>query len=211
MPTSAPRTLASVHDILHRLQPASLIDIGVGHGKTGVLVREFTDIWHKRYTPSQWTTRIYGVEVYEQYRNPLWDYAYDEVRVGDALQVLPELPDVDVIAALDVWEHFSPEYAADLLALCLNKADFVLICTPIVVREQGDVFGNPWERHVSRWTPKDFTGVKHRLVACTGYDWVLLLSDRKPIPYDVWRLHRRWEHLLRGWRAFRHILPHKNW
>lgn len=211
MPTSEPRTLAIVHDIILRLEPKSVIDIGVGHGKTGVLIREYTDIYHERYMPEQWQTAIYGIEVFPHYRNPLWDYAYNNVYVGDALSVLPGLPDVDLIVALDVWEHFPRDYAASLFRMAMTKARFILISTPIEVRQQGNVFGNEWERHVSSWSPADFCDVPHRLVACTGYDWVLLVSAREPIPYEVWRRHRRWEHLRRGWKAFCHLLRHRNW
>jgi len=211
MPTSEPRTLSIVHDIILRLAPRSVIDVGVGHGKTGVLIREYTDIWHKRYKPEEWETVIYGIEVFPDYRNPLWDYAYNEVAIGDAATILPQLPDVDLITALDVWEHFTEDYARSLLQMCLSKARFLLISTPIQVPRQGVVLGNPWERHVSSWDPGRFQNVAHRLVACTGLDWVLLLSDKERIPPEVWCPHRRWEHLARGWRAFRRLLKHKNW
>jgi len=211
MPSSDPRTLSIIHDIILRLGPRSVIDIGVGHGKTGVLVREYTDIWNKRYDKSTWQTKIYGIEAFPAYRNALWDYAYDEVLIGDALSVLPQLPDVDLITVLDVWEHFERDYALRLLKLILKKTKFLLISTPIQVREQGAVMGNEYERHVSTWTPDDFKDVPHRLVACTAFDWVLLLSSDEPIPYEVWRRHRRWEHFRRGWAAFWKLLPHRNW
>lgn len=211
MPSSEPRTLSIVHDIILRLEPRSVIDIGVGHGKTGVLVREYTDIWHDRYDRAAWQTKIYGVEAFPAYRNPVWEYAYDEVVIGDALSILPGLPDVDLVVVLDVWEHFAADYARQLLDLILKKARFLLISTPIEVQPQGAVLGNEFERHISTWTPNDFTQVPHRLVACTGFDWVLLLSSGEPIPYEVWRRHRRWEHFRRGWLAFRKLLRHKNW
>lgn len=211
MPTSEPRTLSIVHDIILRLQPSSVIDIGVGHGKTGMLIREYTDIWKQRYKKDQWTTRILGIEAFKDYHNPVWDYAYDHVYIGDALSVLPQLPAVDLITALDVWEHFTRDYANALLDVALEKSEFMLISTPIKVFSQGAVLGNEWERHVSVWTPRDFMGVAHRLVACTGDDWVMLLAARKQIPYEVWRRHRRWEHFRRGWRAFSAVFWHKNW
>ncbi|GAB6164115.1 hypothetical protein JCM19992_01150 [Thermostilla marina] len=211
MPTSEPRTLSVVHDIILRLAPASVIDVGVGHGKTGVLVREFTDIWAKNYHRESWQTKIYGIEAFADYRNALWDYAYDKVIVGDAAECLPQLPDADLIVVLDVWEHFQRDYGERFREMCLAKADYLLVCTPIEVHEQGAVFDNEYERHVSEWTPDDFRDVKHRLVASTGFDWVLLLSNKKAIPYEVWRRHRRWEHFLRGWRAFRQVSKHKNW
>lgn len=181
MPASQPRSLSSIHDLILVLNPSSVIDVGVGHGKTGVLVREYLDIMKERYERSAWQARIYGIEGHAEYRNPLWTYAYDEVRVGDALEEIGKLPAVDLVVALDIWEHFEPEYAARMLDACLERGVYLLIATPMRPRPQGDVFGNAYERHVSQWSPRDFLQVPYRLATCTGKDWIMLLSRKTPI------------------------------
>ncbi len=175
MPTSQPITLSYIHTIVAALHPESAIDIGVGHGKTGVIAREYWEVDRKRFHRHEWKTKLYGIEPFPGYRNPLWDYAYDEVLVCDALTGLGRLPDVDLILALDVWEHFERDYAASVLNACLEKGRFLLICTPIVPRPQGAVFGNDYERHVSVWTPKDFRHVRYRLFNSTGENWIMIL------------------------------------
>jgi hypothetical protein len=176
--------LTVIHSIIQKLAPQSLIDLGVGHGKTGVLTREYLDIMRGNYSPDTWKARIYGIEVFEDYRNPLWDYVYDSVVIADALDGLKQLPDVDLIVALDIWEHFEPDYAQQVLETCLEKAQYLLISTPKNPREQGSVFGNVAETHVSRWEPVDFAQVPHLMVSSTAQDWILLLS-RKSIPESV--------------------------
>jgi hypothetical protein len=187
MPVSQPRILSSVHTLIKELKPRSIIDIGIGHGKTGVILREYLDIMKERYKPEDWQTKIYGVEIFSDYRNPLWNYAYDMVLAHDAFGGLNKLPDVDLILALDVWEHFESEYASKMLNLSLNKARYLLISTPKDPLHQSTVLSNAYERHVSRWTPKDFRHIPFRLFTCTAQDWIILLSSRSSFPLSVVR------------------------
>jgi hypothetical protein len=182
MPTSQPRTLTTVWTLIQSLAPGSLIDLGVGHGKNGVLAREYLEIMKTNYAPETWKTRLYGIEVFADYHNPLWDYAYDSVVIADALDGLKALPEVDLIVALDIWEHFEVDYAQKVLDLCLNKARFLMISTPMNPRAQGAVLGNSAETHVSRWGPSDFSQVPHLMATCATDDWIILLSRRDQIP-----------------------------
>jgi len=188
MPTSQPRTLTRVHSVVQLLQPRSIIDIGVGHGKSGVLLRDYLDVMEQRYNRKDWSIKIYGIEGFPEYHNALWDYAYDSVVTRDALEGLQELPSVDLILALDVWEHFEPSYAAKMLEACLRKARYLLLSTPKDPPDQHDVFGNSYERHISKWSPGDFLKIPHRLVTCTPDDWIILLSSREHIPNSVRQL-----------------------
>lgn len=184
--------------IVQLLDPRSVIDLGVGHGKTGLLLREYLDIMKERYKPDEWQTKIYGIEGFEKYKNPVWEYAYDQVCVCDALQGLSELPDVDLIMALDIWEHFDESYAARALEVCLSKAQYVLLSTPKDPLPQGEVLGNVYERHVSKWSPREFDSVPYLLVTCTDYDWILLLSSHAAFPKPIRRLASPKHHLLQG-------------
>ncbi len=200
MPTSQPRTLTPVYSIVQLLQPRSVIDIGVGHGKSGVLLREYLDIMPGRYKQDSWSTKIYGVEAFARYHNAIWDYAYDKVVLRDALEGLNELPNVDLIIALDIWEHFERNYASTMLDSCLQKARYLLLSTPKNPLCQGAVFGNPREEHISMWSPADFRKVPYRLITCTTDDWIILLSSREQLPASVRRLASPIFHLFQGLR-----------
>jgi len=197
-----------VHVVINSMAPKSVIDIGVGYGKTGVLLRQFLDVARKRYRPDEWQAEIYGIETFGEYHNPLWDYAYNRVVIADALDGLDQLPDVDLIVALDVWEHFRRDYAHRLLEKCLDKARFLILCTPIDPLPQGAVFGNAHEEHISRWEPRDFAAVPQRRVLTTGEDWVLVLSRGELPPYEAWKLSSpldvAMEGLRNAWRLWRH-------
>lgn len=185
MPTSQPRTLTRVHSIIQLLELRSVIDLGVGHGKTGVLLREYLDVMHERYHRAEWGVQIFGIEGFAGYANPLWDYAYDSVLVGDAMEGLEEMPYVDLIIALDIWEHFSSVYAGRILDLCLRKGKYLLLSTPMEPLPQGSVLGNSYEQHLSRWSPSDFSQVPHQHLTCTSDDWIILLSSSCEIPQQI--------------------------
>ena len=71
--------------------------------------------------------------------------------------MLPSLPRYDLVFAADVLEHFTRADGERFLATAAAHAAMgVLIVTPALDLEQGEVFGNPFERHRSFWTPDDF-------------------------------------------------------
>jgi hypothetical protein len=91
MPTSDYQQISDVLHVVEQLQPRSVLDIGVGFGKRGILCREILEIYQGRVASSTWEVQIDGIEINEPYRNQLWDVAYNHVYCGNALDVLPTL------------------------------------------------------------------------------------------------------------------------
>lgn len=162
MPSSFPDALSVVAAWVQALGPATVLDVGIGFGKYGLLFREYLDISPRsergeRYDAPSTVVRIDGVEAYEPYVGPLQRAIYDHIFVGDALAVLPSLGRYDLVFAADVLEHFTRADGERFLAAATALAAMgVLIVTPALDLEQDDVFGNPFERHQSFWTPDDF-------------------------------------------------------
>ena len=73
MPSSFHFHLGKMVDWVVKIQPKSVLDIGVGHGKWGFLAREYTDIFYNRYDRATWETRIEGVEAFPTYATPTYD------------------------------------------------------------------------------------------------------------------------------------------
>jgi len=158
MPTSHWRQLNEIIDVIITTNPKSLLDIGVGFGKYGVLAREYLELWDGRGRYEDWQRQIDGIEIFNFYKNPLYTYIYNTIYYGNALDVLPNISiKYDLILAIDIVEHFNKIDGLKFIDLCLVRGHNLLISTPLNVNEQGGVFNNPHEEHKSSWTIDDFT------------------------------------------------------
>ena len=66
MPSSRPNAIPTTVHVVRQLDPASILDVGVGFGKWGLLFREYTDIRASetdshRYQKAAWKIRIDGI------------------------------------------------------------------------------------------------------------------------------------------------------
>lgn len=113
----------------------------------GFIARQYLDVQFGRLRRETWQTRIIGVEVFEGYRNPAWDFAYDEVRIGNATELLPALGSFDLAVMADVIEHFPRLDAERLVRDVMEQCRTVIISTPAVFVPQGPSHGNVYETH----------------------------------------------------------------
>lgn len=137
--------------------PRSILDVGAGFGKYGVLCRELLELPHARYHKAQWQIRLDGVEVFPGYQNPIHDYVYDRVYYGDIRTLCPGLQQYDVVLLIDVLEHFPKDEGLELLhRLVQHTGRAMIISTPVCPAPQGSYLGNQHEAHLSRWSIVDF-------------------------------------------------------
>jgi hypothetical protein len=137
---------------IHKENPiTSVLDIGIGFGKYGVLMREFFDIRVKRYDKETWKTIIDGIEIWAPYVNNLQQFIYDRVYTGDIMKLYERLPAYDLILMSEVIEHIPKDDGLKLLiSLKFDKA--LIITTPQVFSPRSGMdWENPYERHVSLW------------------------------------------------------------
>jgi SAM-dependent methyltransferase len=146
MPTSDPRVIST---IVHRaigLMPLSVLDLGIGYGKYGVLLREYIGYNVDR------TPRIEGVEGWDNYSKGNWS-AYDEVYRHDFSDRgwWPRYVGFDLVLMIDSLEHLPPADAEDLLSHLIKNNKTVIISVPNGVCPQGVYKGNVLETHRSTW------------------------------------------------------------
>lgn len=144
MPSSALAVVPTVLDHMVALDPGSILDVGPGFGKYGVLFRE--------YCPRH--PKMIAVEAWEPY---VVDYhlrgIYEHVFVDDVLNLDDySLNFTDAVYLGDVIEHLDKDSAIELLDR---------IRSPIVINTPEHFFHNgdnlPWtETHRSHWTMDDF-------------------------------------------------------
>jgi glycosyltransferase involved in cell wall biosynthesis len=158
MPTSWYQAVPAIIDLVTHDGPQSIIDIGVGFGKYGVLLREVFDIPYERYDKKSWHLQLDGIEGFEGYNNPIHDHVYNKMYYGDIFAVLPTLTQkYDTLLLIDVLEHFDKEEGLRLIDNLLevtNKS--LIVSTPIMPAPQGEYLGNKLETHKSRWNIVDF-------------------------------------------------------
>jgi len=152
VPTSNFFQINQIVQTIYHLKPNSLLDVGVGFGKYGFLAREYLELWDGRDDYDQWTRRIDGIEVFPDYLTPIHNIVYDNIYVGDALELVPALEThYDLVLLIDIIEHFTHDEGRRLLADCLRIGNNVLIATPKDITQQETTFSNPYERHRSQW------------------------------------------------------------
>ncbi len=164
MPSSHIHHIAPIMEIVLATRPQSVLDIGVGFGKFGFLCREYLELWDGRETYGDWQKRIDGIEAFEPYITPVHEYIYNNIYVGNALEILPTLEShYDLILLIDVIEHFSLTDGQELLTECSHRSKACLISTPTIASPQESAFGNPFETHRSQWTHEQFATYPHKV------------------------------------------------
>ena len=99
---------------------------------------------------------IDGIEIFEHYVRQLQREIYDNIWIGDARELIPNLnTDYDMIVASDVLEHMDEQKGTDLLTSIKNKSKNAFIVTPANCLPQGAVYNNEYETHVKGWTEED--------------------------------------------------------
>lgn len=162
MPSSRPNAIPTTVHVVRQLDPTSILDVGVGFGKWGLLFREYTDIRASeedshRYRREAWKVRIEGIEGFPHYLTPVHEFVYDRVHVGLVQDLVDDLADYDVVHVGDVIEHLPKAQGIELLEKLLRRSRKALVVsTPKYDTEQADSVSNELERHLSVWTKADF-------------------------------------------------------
>lgn len=151
----------------------NVLDIGCGIGHNGFIFREMFEIRYCRLKPKDWMHRVEAIEVFENYRNPVWDYVYDKVIVSDCLKAISLLDKkYDIIFTTEVLEHFQKKQLYSLLDKLIEKLTddgSIIITIPLgeekAILEQKELFGNIYEIHQTYLTIKDFEryNIKHKI------------------------------------------------
>ncbi len=139
-------------DEVYALQPETVLELGIGFGKWGVLLREVLDAMYGRCRPDQWKRKICGIEVWREYSNPSWG-AYN----GVLKMEFPFPPgetvgtDWDLVMMMDSLEHLTPEVGRPFLRSLVENNKHVIISVPNgYMPQDGSPYGNDFENH--RWT-----------------------------------------------------------
>lgn len=153
MPVSRPNAITHICTAILKLQPKRVLDIGIGHGKWGMLAREYTDIWNGNYFNHQ--VQIHGIEIYEKYITQLQREIYDHIHFGNVALLLGDFLRFDIVIWGDCIEHLPKKVGINILEILKEYHGVSFVTTPRKFMPQGCVYGNVHETHVSHWTVED--------------------------------------------------------
>lgn len=159
-----------------------------GAGVPGALERRYTG----------WVRTVDGSEAFEKYITPIHRLCYNEIHVGDAAEILPKMATVsyDLLLLVDVLEHFEDEVGQRLIRESLRVGRSVLVSTPIEPAVQGEVFGNPYEVHRSRWTEQELRAFDPHFLVPNGASIICVLGENPDRVRPPPRKRRGWRRAL---------------
>lgn len=142
MPTSNLRNAPVICQMVRATGARKVLDFGPGHGKYGVLLREYAGV-----------EVVDAVEAWEPYIERFnLNGIYDRVFLGDALEMTEgELAAYDCVLTVSSIEHVPKEPAVEWIRRIRGS---VVVATPQQwMQENHEV---PTERHRSLWSVDDF-------------------------------------------------------
>jgi predicted TPR repeat methyltransferase len=150
MPIGSFTVIPHVAKHLTTAQPRRVLDLGIGSGFYGAVVRQWVDLGVR-----PWRTFLAGVEAWADYRNPLWDL-YNLVVVDSIQNYLARFHErFDCVIMGDVLEHFETAEGAEVLDQVQARVapgGTLIVATPAVFVDQAAEYGNELERHRSIWS-----------------------------------------------------------
>jgi len=135
----------------------SVLDVGIGFGKYGVILRERFDIRFNRYDKKLWKTKIDGIDIYKPYITPMHKYIYNNLFIGDVRTIVGKLSNYDVIIFLDCIEHMNKNKGSSVLKRLVKKTNkLLLVSFPTTFNKNTNAsWPNKRELHRCLWTKKD--------------------------------------------------------
>jgi hypothetical protein len=189
MGASDSNQIPAILKLVSEAKPQSILDLGVGWGRYGVLFRLSFEAGYSEISDrGQWRIRIDGVEGFAPYIGAIQRSVYNDIFLFSIHEIAPKLRNYDVIFMGDVIEHIEKQAGRALLKHLLEKTDVrLIVATPNGPYEQGALHGNEFERHRSFWRPEDFLEFSYHEIYQNRKSIIAVLS-RQPIP----AIGRRW-------------------
>jgi SAM-dependent methyltransferase len=138
---------ALYQDLLQRIAPKVVLDIGIGRGKYADLTRAAGS-----------SARLIGIEAQADYLEPFGlTQKYDDIEVRDAADLDGYDPDTcyDLVIIGDCIEHMPKSKALDLLNFLVYRSGYIFIVAPAFAYYPIGQMART-EAHISIWSEHDF-------------------------------------------------------
>jgi len=154
MPTSHWSYISKIVDTIKKYNPSSILEIGVGAGKYGILSREYLEIYGaNRWQKKDWKVIIDGVEIYKPYITDQIKHYYSNIYNDDIVNLFKtnQLGKYDLILMTDVLEHLTKENGIYILAQIFEHSKASILAVPIGDWRYEFEGENKAESHISIW------------------------------------------------------------
>lgn len=128
--------------VIKGLNPQTIIDVGMGAGDYGTLIREAMP-----------KVKLIGTDIWDGNKTDQWGN-YNEIIIEDMRTL--ELPEADIVLFIDSLEHISKEDGWEVLRR--TKQD-VLLSLPVGYHQPDELA--PYDKHLAEWTIEDFKGMEY--------------------------------------------------
>lgn len=121
----------------------------------GFIARDLLDVMlGERYRKEDWEVRLDGIEIFPDYIQDHQKAIYDNIFIGDALDIIDNLDYYDLIYIGDTLEHFIKEQGWQMLDKCaVHSKKHIILSIPLGKNwKQPKIYGNPHEEHKSFWS-----------------------------------------------------------
>ena len=160
--------ISFVLDVILQLDPGSVLDIGCGSGKYGVLARE--------YLPK---AQIDGIEGFARYITDVHRVVYDRIYEANALELVPTLGTYDLVMMIDMFEHLTFEDGAKLLNELSTRSQHILVSVPVWHPEQDAMHGNVLQEHHAQYDVPKLRELGFRQIWRVSGNYIALHSETK--------------------------------
>lgn len=167
MPTSNIGSVPFILDAIlrkhyHHQEIKSILDVGIGWGKYGLLCREYVSPFE--IMDYAWKLRLDGIEVYPTYIKPYTKGLYSNIFITDVRDFCEdpgkwsEDPYWDMILLIDIIEHMTKEEGIRVIEKLTHHARWLLVCTPEELKFYPEAVAryHPKEKHICLWKVEEF-------------------------------------------------------
>ncbi|MBK1716128.1 hypothetical protein [Thiocystis violacea] len=138
-------------------------------------------------------TRIDGIEANPRLAPYVPEWAYDTMHPGEALTILPELPDgaYELVLAIDLVEYLERDDAIELVQQLKRVGHRTILSTPKRV-EPREVAENPYASHRSQWSEQDLAALGFNKFLPHHAAWIAVQDpDMGPVAQVARQIARR--------------------
>jgi len=125
-----------------------VLDIGCGFGEWGFLLR----------TRKSGSPCIIGVDIWRPHLEKLCPLKVYNEHIQVEISHIPfRKKSIDISLACEILEHLPKSVGYDLIReLERVTSEIIIISTPLNWPQEKEMYGNPYEKHISTWSPEDF-------------------------------------------------------